>query len=300
MRFELGVYSFGVAGRDSEGNDVTQAMAVRNVLEQIRLAEEVGLDFFGVGEHHHEKVPVSSPTSVLNAAAAMTSKITLSTAVSVLSTDDPIRLYQQAATAAIVSGDRVEVIAGRGSSTASFPLFGYDLDDYDRLYADKFGLLLEINANERVSWKSPFRPPLDDALVVPRPDKPLKIWLGSGGSPGSTMRAGSAGLPLSYGILNGAPERWGQMASLYRKSADEAGVNPELLEISVASHGFVGRDGLAAKQRFHRHEIESFALAGRVIPARWEDVEANYSPGGMVFAGEPHGRKSATDASLGW
>jgi alkanesulfonate monooxygenase SsuD/methylene tetrahydromethanopterin reductase-like flavin-dependent oxidoreductase (luciferase family) len=102
------------------------------------------------------------------------------------------------------------------------------------------------------------------------------------------MRAGSAGLPLSYGILNGAPERWGQMASLYRKSADEAGVNPELLEISVASHGFVGRDGLAAKQRFHRHEIESFALAGRVIPARWEDVEANYSPGGMVFAGEPH------------
>lgn len=285
--FELGVYSFGVAGRDTEGTVVTYADAVRNVLEQIRLAEEVGLDFFGVGEHHHENVPVSSPTSVLNAAAAMTSRITLSTAVSVLSTDDPIRLYQQAATAAIVSGDRVEIIAGRGSSTASFPLFGFDLDDYDGLYADKFGLLLEINEKERVSWQSPFRPPLDNALVVPRPDKPLKIWLGSGGSPASTKRAGAAGLPISYGSLNGTPAHWGEMGSLYRKTADDAGVDPAQLEISVASHGFIGRDGLAAKQHFHEHEIASFALAGRVIPSRWEEVEQNYSPGGMVFAGEP-------------
>jgi alkanesulfonate monooxygenase SsuD/methylene tetrahydromethanopterin reductase-like flavin-dependent oxidoreductase (luciferase family) len=286
-KFELGAYSFGVAGRDTEGTVVSQATAVRNVLEQIRLAEEVGLDFFGVGEHHHENVPVSSPTSVLNAAAAMTSTITLSTAVSVLSTDDPIRLYQQAATAAIISGDRVEVIAGRGSSTASFPLFGYDLEDYDRLYTDKLGLLLEVNANERVSWESPFRPPLQDALVVPRPDRPLKIVLGSGGSPNSTIRAGSAGHPISYGALNGTPERWGGMGDLYRKSADDAGVDPARLEISVASHGYIGRDGLAAKKHFHQHEIASFALAGRVIPARWDDVEPNYSPGGMVFAGEP-------------
>jgi alkanesulfonate monooxygenase SsuD/methylene tetrahydromethanopterin reductase-like flavin-dependent oxidoreductase (luciferase family) len=223
----------GVAGRDSEGDVVTTAQAVRNVLEQIRLAEEVGLDFFGVGEHHHEQVPVSAPTSVLNAAAAMTSKITLSTSVSVLSTDDPIRLYQQAATAAIVSGDRVEIVAGRGSSTASFPLFGYDLDDYDRLYADKFGLLLEINDHERVSWDSPFRSPLADALVVPRPDKPLKIWLGTGGSPQSTMRAGSSGLPVSYGAINGTPKDWAQLGDLYRQSAKEAGVDPELLERAV-------------------------------------------------------------------
>ncbi|MBF8191773.1 LLM class flavin-dependent oxidoreductase [Nonomuraea sp. K274] len=287
MSFELGAYSFGMAGRDSEGNMVTSAQAVRNVLEQIRVAEEVGLDFFGVGEHHHERVPVSSPVSVINAAAAITSKITLSTAVSVLSTDDPIRLYQQAATAAIVSGGRVEIIAGRGSSTESFPLFGYHLDDYDRLYADKFGLLLAINAHERVSWESPFRPSLMEALVVPRPDKPLKIWLGTGGNPESTIRAGSAGLPVSYGALNGTPKHWARFGALYHQSADEAGVNPELLEISVASHGFVGRDGLAAKQRFHRHEIASFALAGRSIPTSWDAVEANYSPGGMVFAGDP-------------
>jgi alkanesulfonate monooxygenase SsuD/methylene tetrahydromethanopterin reductase-like flavin-dependent oxidoreductase (luciferase family) len=287
MKFELGVYSFGVAGRDSGGDFVTTAQAVRNVLEQIRVAEQAGLDFFGVGEHHHEQVPVSSPTSVINAAAAMTSTITLSTAVSVLSTDDPIRLYQQAATAAIVSDDRVEIIAGRGSSTESFSLFGYDLDDYDRLYADKFGLLLAVNARERVSWDSSIRPPLEDALVVPRPDKPLKIWLGTGGSPGSSVRAGSSGLPISYGSLNGTPESWGRLGELYRQSAREADVAPERLEISVASHGFVGRDGLATKQRFHHHEVASFALAGRSMPTNWEQVQANYSPGGMVFAGEP-------------
>lgn len=286
-KFELGVYSFGVAGRDSDGDFVSTAQAVRNVLEQIRLAEQVGLDFFGVGEHHHEQVPVSSPTSIINAAAAMTSTITLSTAVSVLSTDDPIRLYQQAATAAIVSGDRVEIIAGRGSSTLSFPLFGYDISDYDRLYAEKFGLLLAVNDRERVSWDSTIRPPLEDALVVPRPEKPLKIWLGSGGNPSSSVRAGSLGVPISYGAISGTPESWGKLGEIYRQSATEAGVDPDRLEISVASHGFIGHDGLATKQRYHRHEVASYALANRSIPTRWEDVRPNYSPGGMVFAGEP-------------
>ncbi|MDQ1663507.1 MAG: hypothetical protein QOJ68_3487, partial [Blastococcus sp.] len=189
MTFELGAYSFGVAGPNLDGETVTTAQAVRNMLEQIRLAEEVGLDFYGVGEHHTATMPVSSPAAVINAAAAMTERITLSTAVSVLSTEDPIRLYQQLATAAIVSRDRVEIIAGRGSSTDSFPLFGYDLDDYDQLYADKLGLLLAINAQERVSWQSPFRAALKDALVVPRPEKPIPIWLGTGGNPGSTVRA---------------------------------------------------------------------------------------------------------------
>jgi alkanesulfonate monooxygenase SsuD/methylene tetrahydromethanopterin reductase-like flavin-dependent oxidoreductase (luciferase family) len=286
-KFELGVYGFGFAGRDSDGNIVTTAQAVRNLLEQIRLAEQAGLDFFGVGEHHHEQVPVSSPTSVLNAAAAMTSTITLSTAVSVLPTDDPIRLYQQAATAAIVSGDRVEIIVGRGSSTSSFPLFGYDICDYDRLYAEKFGLLLAVNDRERVSWDSTIRPPLEDALVVPRPDKPLKIWLGSDGNPSSSVRAGSLGVPISYGAINGTREQWAKSGELYRQSAAEACVAPDRLEISVASHGFIGRNGLATKQKYHRHEVASYSLANRATPTRWEDIEPNYSPGGMVFAGEP-------------
>lgn len=286
-RFELGAYSFGVAGRNLEGDTVSTAQAVRNMLEQIRLAEEVGLDFYGVGEHHTATMPVSSPAAVINAAAAMTSRITLSTAVSVLSTDDPIRLYQQMATAQIVSNGRVEIIAGRGSSTDSFPLFGYELDDYDRLYADKLGLLLAIGENERVSWESPFRPPLEDALVVPRPEKPIPIWLGTGGNPGSTVRAGKAGLPISYGILSGTPQRWGQMGALYRQAADQAGADPATLAISVAGHGLVAADGRAAKQTFFRHESAAYAAHGRFAPLTWEEAEPNYSPGGMVFAGDP-------------
>lgn len=285
--FELGAYSFGVAGRNLEGEVVTTAQAVRNVLEQIQLAEQVGLDFFGVGEHHTMAMPVSSPASVINAAAAMTSTITLSTAVSVLSTDDPIRLYQQMVIASIVSNGRVEIIAGRGSSTDSFPLFGYDLDDYDRLYADKLGLLLAVNESERVSWESPLRPALTDAVVVPRAETPLKIWLGTGGSPGSTVRAARAGLPISYGILSGSPQRWGQMGTLYRQAAAEADVDASHLEISVAGHGFIGADGRAAKAQYFRHEQAAYAASGRFAAPSWEDVAPNYSPGGMVFAGDP-------------
>jgi alkanesulfonate monooxygenase SsuD/methylene tetrahydromethanopterin reductase-like flavin-dependent oxidoreductase (luciferase family) len=288
MSFELGAYSFGAAGTNSDGEVVTTAQAIRNMLEQIQLAEQVGLDFYGVGEHHVATMPVSSPSAVINAAAALTSKITLSTAVSVLSTDDPIRLYQQIATAAIVSGGRVEIIAGRGSSTDSFPLFGFDLDDYDRLYADKLGMLLAINENERVSWDSPFRRvPLEDALIVPRPDRPLKIWLGTGGNPGSTVRAGQAGLPVSYGILSGTPTRWGQMGALYRQAAEQAGADPASLAISVAGHGFIGRDGRAAKAHFFTHEQAAYAASGRFAAPSWEQSEPNYSPGGMVFAGDP-------------
>jgi alkanesulfonate monooxygenase SsuD/methylene tetrahydromethanopterin reductase-like flavin-dependent oxidoreductase (luciferase family) len=272
MRFELGAYSCGAAGKNPEGDTVTTAQAIRNMLEQIRLAEQAGLDFYGAGEHHTASMPVSSPSAVINAAAAVTTTITLSTAVSVLSTDDPIRLYQQMATASIVSGGRVEIIAGRGSSTGSFPLFGYDLDDYDRLYADKPGLLLAINDGHRVSWESPFRPPLKDALVVPRPDTPIPIWLGTGGNPGSTVRAGQAGLPVSYGILSGTPQRWGQFGALYRQAASQAGADEPRLAISVAAHGFIRRDGRAAKALFFHHEQAAYAAAGRFATPSWQDA----------------------------
>jgi alkanesulfonate monooxygenase SsuD/methylene tetrahydromethanopterin reductase-like flavin-dependent oxidoreductase (luciferase family) len=287
MRFELGAYSFGVAGKNPDGEVVSTAQAVRNLLEQVRLAEEVGLDFFGVGEHHTNDAPVSSPSAVINAAAAQTERITLSTAVSVLSTDDPIRLYQQMATAQIVSGGRVEIIAGRGSSTDSFPLFGYDLQDYDELYADKLGLLLAIGEGERVTWESRFRPPLQDALVVPRPETPIPVWLGTGGNPASTVRAARAGLPVSYGILSGTPQFWGQMGALYRQAAEQSGVDPAGLKISVAGHGFVAADGRQAKTTFFRHESAAYAAHGRGGDRTWADAEPNYSPGGMVFAGDP-------------
>lgn len=287
MTFELGAYSFGAAGRTPDGTSVSTAQAVRNMLEQIRLAEQAGLDFYGVGEHHTVTMPVSSPTAVINAAAALTDTITLSTAVTVLSTDDPIRLYQQMATAAIVSGDRVEIIAGRGSSTDSFPLFGYELENYDRLYADKLGMLLALNDHERVTWDSPFRPPLHDVLVVPRPEKPIPIWLGTGGNPSSTVRAAQAGLPISYGILSGTPHRWGQMGALYRQAAEQAGIEQSQIKISVASHGFIGTDGRAAKEQFFHHEQAAYAASGRGMTHTWQDAAPNYSPGGMVFAGDP-------------
>src|ERR1700722_4967745 len=281
MKFELGAYSFGAAGKNPEGETVSTAQAVRNLLEQIRVAEQADLDFFGVGEHHTASMPVSSPAAVINAAAAITPTITLSTAVSVLSTDDPIRLYQQIATAAIVSGGRAEIIAGRGSSTDSFPLFGYDLDDYDRLYADKLGLLLAVNDSPLVSWESPFRPPLKD-----RP----------GGSPpparrphplSPPARGGQAALPISYGILSGTPQRWGQQGELYREAARQAGADESKLAISVAGHGFIGRDGRAAKDLFFRHEQAAYAAFGRFPARSWPDAAPNYSPGGMVFAGDP-------------
>lgn len=284
---ELGVYSFGVAGRNLHGDPVSSAQAVRNMLETIQLADQVGLDFYGVGEHHVKTMPISSPAAVINAAAAITERIKLSTAVSVLSTDDPIRLYQQMATAAIVSGDRVEIIAGRGSSTDSFPLFGFDLADYDELYADKLGMLLAINQSERVSWHSPFRRPLEDALILPRPDRPIKIWLGTGGNPGSTVRAAESGLPISYGILGGTPGRWAQMSQLYRDTGRSAGIDPDRLEISVAGHGFIASDGRAARDLFYRHEKFAYDTFGRFSGFNRAQAEFNYSPEGMVFVGNP-------------
>jgi alkanesulfonate monooxygenase SsuD/methylene tetrahydromethanopterin reductase-like flavin-dependent oxidoreductase (luciferase family) len=169
----------------------------------------------------------------------------------------------------------------------SFPLFGCELDDYDRLYADKLGLLLAINDSPQASWESPFRPPLKDALVVPRPDTPVPIWLGTGGNPGSTVRAGQAGLPVSYGILSGTPQHWGQMGALYREAARQAGSDESRLAVSVAGHGFIGRDGQEAKALFFRHEQAAYAAFGRFAARSWPDAAPNYSPGGMVFAGHP-------------
>jgi alkanesulfonate monooxygenase SsuD/methylene tetrahydromethanopterin reductase-like flavin-dependent oxidoreductase (luciferase family) len=190
MTFELGVYSFGNTPRDPDGSHGATAQAIRNVLEAVQLADEVGLDFFGFGEHHTRSMPLSSPTSLVNAAAASTKRIKLSTSVTVLSTDEPIRVFEQLATAAAIAPGRIEVVAGRGSSTITFPLFDYVESDYDMLYASKLDLLMAINAGERVSWSGPHRRrPLEDMTIFPRPESPLRIWLGTGGSPDSVYRA---------------------------------------------------------------------------------------------------------------
>src|SRR3546814_4617750 len=190
MTLELGVYSFGNTPRNPDGGYGPTAAAVRAALEGARLAEDVGLDFVGFGEHHTASMPLSSPTSLVTAAAASTERIKLGTTVTVLSTDEPLRVFQQLATAAAIAPGRIETVAGRGSSAITFPLFDLDERDYDLLYASKLELLLAANASETVTWNGPHRKrPLQDALIVPRPAQPLKIWLGSGGSPESVGRA---------------------------------------------------------------------------------------------------------------
>jgi alkanesulfonate monooxygenase SsuD/methylene tetrahydromethanopterin reductase-like flavin-dependent oxidoreductase (luciferase family) len=287
MTFQLGVYSFGNTPlQDGEGFGST-SQAIRDVLEAIKLAEQVGLDFFGVGEHHRHIMPISSPSSVINAAAAVTTRIGLGSTVTVLSTDDPVRVYQQHATAAALAPGRIEITAGRGSGTDSFPLYGYRLEDYDSLYAAKLDLLLAVNADERVTWDGPHRAqPLRDALVVPRADSALKIWLGSGGSPESSVRAGRAGLPIAYGILGGTAGHWARIAAAYRDAGRRAGHDPATLEVAVAGHGFIAKDGRAAKENFYRCESRILKTVGRPVPDR-AYFDANYAPGGMTMVGEP-------------
>ncbi|MET7526050.1 LLM class flavin-dependent oxidoreductase [Streptomyces sp900116325] len=291
MTFELGVYSFGNTPRLADGSRGPTAQAIRDVLEAIKLADEVGLDYFGVGEHHMRAMPLSSPTALLNAAAASTSRIKLSTAVSVLSTDDPIRVFQQLATAAAIAPGRIETVAGRGSSTIAFPLFDHDEHDYDMLYASKLELLMAVNGGENVSFNGPHRKrPLQNATVFPRPDEPLKIWLGTGGSPDSVYRAVELGLPMFLGILGGTPEHWAQYGRAYRAAWAQAGHPTEQADIAVAVHGFVADTGDKARATYldyeHRMMAEGMAELGRPAPPR-TDRAAAFGSDGMVFVGSP-------------
>ena len=288
---ELGVYSFGDVQRDADGALGSTAQAQRNLLEAIRLADEVGLDYFGIGEHHTHEMPASAASVVLGAAASVTKNITLGSAVTVLSTDDPVRVYQQFATLDALSNGRAEITAGRGSSTESFPLFGHSLNDYDDLYAEKLDLLLKLNEAPRITWEGRFRPSLEDALVVPRPDSgKLPIWLATGGNPNSTVRAAIAGLPVSYAIIGGAAERFGPLADLYRRAVEQVKHPNADTRISVASPGFVGKDAQAAKDLWWNHYHEAFRALGEIrgFPAPQRagfDRDAN--GGGALFVGSP-------------
>jgi alkanesulfonate monooxygenase SsuD/methylene tetrahydromethanopterin reductase-like flavin-dependent oxidoreductase (luciferase family) len=266
MSLELGVYSFGNTPRTPGNGYGPTAQAVCDVLEAVKLAEDVGLDFFGFGEHHTRSMPLSSPASLVTAAAASTGRIKLGTTVTVLSTDEPLRVFQQLATAAAIAPGRIEVVAGRGSSAITFPLFDLDERDYDMLYASKLELLLAANASERVTWSGPHRRrPLQDALIVPRPEEPLKIWLGSGGSPESVGRAVQLGVPLFLGILGGTPEHWAQYGHAYRNAWAQAGHATDAADIAVAVHGFVGEDNRTAKATYLEHELRMFATGAAEV-----------------------------------
>jgi probable LLM family oxidoreductase len=264
---------------------------LRNLLETIELADQVGLDVFGLGEHHRPDFLASAPALILAAAAARTKRIRLSSAVTVLSSDDPVRVFQAFATLDLLSEGRAEIMAGRGSFIESFPLFGYDLNDYDSLFAEKLELLLKIRETERLSWMGKHRPALQNAGIYPRPlQKKLPIWIAVGGTPTSVVRAGQLGLPLALAIIGGMPERFVPFTDLYREAWRQGGHDLGRLELGINSHGFIADDSREAANDF----FPSYALVmGKIGRERgWpgithEQFEASRSLRGANFVGNP-------------
>src|SRR3954469_2470877 len=218
---EIGVYTFAETTPDpSTGNIVSAEQRLHDLMEEIELADQVGLDVFGVGEHHRPDFVVSAPAVVLAAAAQRTRRIRLTSAVTVLSSDDPVRVFQDFGTLDLLSGGRAEIMAGRGSFIESFPLFGYNLDDYDELFEEKLDLLLQLRESTHVTWSGTHRPPINNLGVYPRPlQSPLPVWIAVGGTPRSVARAGTLALPLALAIIGGTPERFVPLINLYRESA---------------------------------------------------------------------------------
>ena len=236
---EIGIYTFAqLEPGASRNGGISPERRMRDLMEEIALSDKLGLDVFAVGEHHRPDFVVSAPAVVLGAAAVRTETIRLSSAVTVLSSDDPVRVFQDFATVDLLSGGRAEIMAGRGSFIESFPLFGYDLEDYDELFAEKLELLIALQKSERVRWSGRFRPAINDLGVYPRPvQQEIPIWVAVGGNPESAMRAGRLGLPMAIAIIGGMPERFKYFADLHRDAAMRAGHGR--LPLSINSHGFI-------------------------------------------------------------
>jgi probable LLM family oxidoreductase len=248
---ELGVYTFAELRPDpSSGQTVDPAQRLRDLIEEIELADRLGLDVFGVGEHHRPDFAVSSPAVVLGAAAVRTERIRLTSAVTVLSSDDPVRVFQDFATVDLLSGGRAEIMAGRGSFIESFPLFGFDLADYDELFVENLALLLRLRESERVQWSGRHRAAIDDLGVYPRPvQEPLPVWVAVGGNPESAIRAGRLGLPMALAIIGGKPERFVPFVELHRRAAAETGYDP-LPPVSINSHAYIADTSEQAAEEF--------------------------------------------------
>ncbi len=245
---ELGIYTFGELTSDPiSGATISPQQRLRDLVEEMELADQVGLDVFGVGEHHRPEYIVSAPAVVLAAGAAHTQRIRLTSAVSVLGSDDPVRVFQDFATLDLLSGGRAEIMAGRGSFIESFPLFGYDLRDYDELFAEKLELLLRVREQVKVSWAGGrHRASIEDRGVYPRPiQDPLPVWVAVGGTPESAVRTGLLGVPMAMAIIGGQPQRFAPFAELFRRAAREAGHDPAP-PMSINAHGFIADDSRAA------------------------------------------------------
>lgn len=289
---ELGIYSFADVTENPEtGEMITPKQRLHNLMEEIELADHVGLAAYGLGEHHRPDYASSAPAVILANAAARTRNIRLSSAVTVLSSDDPVRVFQNFATLDLLSGGRAEIIAGRGSFIESFPLFGYDLQHYDELFSEKLDLLLKIRENERVTWSGKHRAPLTGQGVYPRPvQDPLPIWIGVGGTPASAVRAGSLGLPMSVGIIGGLTENFVPLVNLYRETARQHGHDPMRLPVSINSHGHIAETReQAIDESFPAHKImmDRIGKERGWPPLRRERFEADASRRGALVAGSP-------------
>ncbi|RBQ20769.1 LLM class flavin-dependent oxidoreductase [Spongiactinospora rosea] len=293
MTFEIGIMTFGEVTEDPvTGRMPSPRQRARETIEQARVADQVGLDVFGVGEHHRTDFVGSAPTILLAAAAEATERIRLTSAVTVLSSEDPVRVWEQFATIDLLSAGRVEIIAGRGSYTESFPLFGYDLRDYADLFREKLDLLLKIRERNPLTWSGRFRAPLHDADIAPRADGgTIPIWVGVGGSPASAVSTGRLGLPMALALLLGPVTYHEQTVELYRAAAAQAGHDPATLPISINTHGYVGRTSQEARETmypyFAKGMLENNHQRGQGFPLSRAAFDAQVSPGSGLLAGSP-------------
>ncbi|MBV4358655.1 LLM class flavin-dependent oxidoreductase [Pinibacter aurantiacus] len=289
---ELGLCTFVENTPDLATGKVREPyQRMKDLMEEVELTEQVGLDVFAIGEHHRPDFLVSSPATVLAAAAARTERIKLSSAVTVLSSDDPVRVFQEFATVDLLSKGRAEIMAGRGSFIESFPLFGYDLEDYDELFTEKLELLLAINKSEKVSWKGKHRAAINNLGVYPRPyHEQLPVWIAVGGTPASVVRAATLGLPLAVAIIGGAPHHFGPLVDLYRKTGAKANQDAAKLKVCINQHGYVAETSQQAADEFYPSYAYLMSKIGR--ERGWqgmtrEQYDYMRSPEGALVLGSP-------------
>ena len=288
---EIGIHTFASANfKDKDGNQIPGNQAINELLDRIEYADKIGIDEVGIGEHHRKEFLDSAAHITLSAAAARTKKIKLTSSVTVLSAADPVRVFQNFATLDLVSNGRAEIVAGRGSFTEAYPLFGLKMQDYNALYAEKLELLLKIRDNEVVSWSGKFRPDLVNQAIYPRPiQDPLPIWVGVGGTPQSFIRAGSLGLPLMIAIIGGETHRFAPLVELYKNAGIKAGHDPEKLKVGIHALGYVAETRERAVEEFYPGYAASFTKIGRERgwpPVTRDHFESQIGPTGALVIGD--------------
>ncbi|MBB6610117.1 LLM class flavin-dependent oxidoreductase [Pontibacter sp. Tf4] len=288
---ELGITTFVENTPNPEnGNLLSPAQRLKNLMEEIELADQLGLDVFGIGEHHRQDYLVSSPAVVLAAAAVKTRKIKLSSAVTVLSSDDPVRVFQDFAHVDLLSEGRAEIMAGRGSFIESFPLFGNDLKDYDTLFSEKLDLLIELNKAEKITWNGKHRPAIDNRGVYPRPyQSDIPIWVAVGGTPESVVRASSKGLPMMLAIIGGMPDRFVPFTNLYKQTYKSTG-HAAPMQLGINSHGYIAEDSQKAADEFYGPYAQVMSKLGRErgwSPMSRDHYEAMRAAEGSLLVGSP-------------